>query len=164
MVAYGYTFVGKGTVPEFVEDLRHEAAVYRRLRPFQGVCVPVFLGEMDLKWPYYYDHRVRIVHMMFLSWGGQLLRRGPTRGLEGELDRSVRTLHQMGVVHNDVREANALWCEETQRVMVIDFERATVAKRYRRLLDQIAPNTRCNTKLRKSAIRFLVTNQKNHLG
>ncbi|KAK8038582.1 hypothetical protein PG993_006993 [Apiospora rasikravindrae] len=33
LLAYGYTFVSKGTVQAFVEDLGHEAAVYRRLRP-----------------------------------------------------------------------------------------------------------------------------------
>ena len=148
LVDYGYTFVGKGTVPEFVDDLRHEAAVYRILRPSQGICIPVFLGEVDLEWPYYYDHRVRIVHMMFLSWGGEPLGQVP-RVLGRELDRSVRILRRMGVAHNDVREANALWCKETQRVMVIDFERATVTKRP---LDQTAHNKRHNTKSRKGAM------------
>ncbi|CRK39490.1 hypothetical protein BN1708_001691, partial [Verticillium longisporum] len=31
MIAYGYTFVGKGTVQAFIRDLEHEAAVYERL-------------------------------------------------------------------------------------------------------------------------------------
>ena len=71
------------------------------------------------------------------------------RELGWELDGSVRILRWIGVTHNDVQEANALWCEETQRVMVIDSERATVAKRP---LDQIAHNKRHNTKLGKSAM------------
>lgn len=33
LTAYGYTFVRKGTVPEFIKDLEHEATVYARLRP-----------------------------------------------------------------------------------------------------------------------------------
>ncbi|PNH71194.1 hypothetical protein VD0001_g6352 [Verticillium dahliae] len=61
MIAYGYTFVGKGTVQAFIRDLEHEAAVYERLRSIQGANVPVFLGAIDLrpmKKIYYYDHRV----------------------------------------------------------------------------------------------------------
>ncbi|KAL0764704.1 hypothetical protein CaCOL14_012794 [Colletotrichum acutatum] len=37
LLAYGYTFVSKGTVRAFIEDLEHEAAVYDRLRPIQVV-------------------------------------------------------------------------------------------------------------------------------
>ncbi|KAM0587241.1 hypothetical protein ACHAP1_009218 [Verticillium nonalfalfae] len=62
MIAYGYTFVGKGTVQAFIRDLEHEAAVYERLRSIQGANVPVFLGAIDLrpmKKIYYYDHRVQ---------------------------------------------------------------------------------------------------------
>ena len=58
LLTYGYTFVSKGTVQAFVKDLEHEAAVYRRLRPVQGVYVPVFLGAIDLRHMskiYYYD-------------------------------------------------------------------------------------------------------------
>ena len=32
LLAYGYTFVGKGTVAEFQPDLYHEAGVYNKLR------------------------------------------------------------------------------------------------------------------------------------
>ncbi|RBQ85230.1 hypothetical protein VDGD_20849 [Verticillium dahliae] len=63
MIAYGYTFVGKGTVQAFIRDLEHEAAVYERLRSIQGANVPVFLGAIDLrpmKKIYYYDHRVAV--------------------------------------------------------------------------------------------------------
>jgi len=66
---YGYTFVAKGTVLAFVDDLKHEALVYRRLQPLQGVSVPVFLGAVDLDRSYYYDFLVRIIHMMFLGVG-----------------------------------------------------------------------------------------------
>ncbi|KAH8783446.1 hypothetical protein F5883DRAFT_637700 [Diaporthe sp. PMI_573] len=37
LLAYGYTFLSKGTVEEFVEDLEHEATVDHRLQPLQGV-------------------------------------------------------------------------------------------------------------------------------
>lgn len=49
LLGYGYTFVAKGTVPAFVEDLKHEEVVYRQLECLQGVCVPVFLGAIDLR-------------------------------------------------------------------------------------------------------------------
>ncbi|KAF6807795.1 hypothetical protein CPLU01_15753 [Colletotrichum plurivorum] len=73
LLAYGYTFVSKGTVRAFIKDLEHEAAVYKRLLAIQGIYVPVFLGAIDLQplnRTYYYDHRVYVVHMTFLSWGG----------------------------------------------------------------------------------------------
>ena len=74
LLTHGYTFVAKDTVPEFVEDLEHETAVYHRLQLVQGVYVPVFLGAVDLRdlgRVYYYDLRVRVVYMMFLSWAGR---------------------------------------------------------------------------------------------
>jgi predicted Ser/Thr protein kinase len=128
--AYGYTALGKGTVDAFVDDLQHEATVYSRLQRLQGVCVPVFLGAFDLPRPYYYDFKVRIVHMMFLSWSGdhiedlgsvkdeelELQRR------ERELARSLRSIHMAGILHKNIRTANILWYAETQRVFLIDFE------------------------------------------
>ncbi len=134
LLTHGYTFVAKGTVPEFVEDLEHETAVYRRLQPLQGVCVPVFLGTVDLGSlgrTYYYDFRVRVVYLMLLSWAGVSLGEAGTWEAMGndpgrELVRSVRELHANGVAHTDVRPPNVLWCRETRRAMVIDFERAVL--------------------------------------
>jgi hypothetical protein len=70
LLAHGYTFVSKGTVRAFIKDLEHEAAVYERLKPIQGVYVPVFLGVINLRSMnkiYYYDHRVYVVHIILLS-------------------------------------------------------------------------------------------------
>lgn len=74
LMAYGYTFIAKGTMPAYVSYLEHEAAVYTRLRPLQGICVPVFLGAIDLRLMdrvYCYDIGVRVVHLTFLSWAGE---------------------------------------------------------------------------------------------
>ncbi|KAI8625609.1 hypothetical protein F5Y19DRAFT_466948 [Xylariaceae sp. FL1651] len=120
MLAFGYTFVCKGTVQAFVRDLEHEAAVYRRLQAVQGTSIPVFLGAIDLRSinrTYYYDHRVYIIHMTFFSWGG-------------------------GVVHEDVRSANLLLNTTTQEIMVIDFERALLLDPPRRPLGHLVPNKR----------------------
>lgn len=43
LVGYAYTFIGKGTVPEFLAELQHGAAVYQWLRPLQGVWRPCIL-------------------------------------------------------------------------------------------------------------------------
>ncbi|KAI9767945.1 MAG: hypothetical protein M1839_004309 [Geoglossum umbratile] len=73
LASYGYTMVAKGTVPVFADKLQRERRVYHQLRPLQGVCVPVCLGNIDLVYPYYYDVKAHIVHMMFKSWAGPCL-------------------------------------------------------------------------------------------
>ena len=131
LASHGYTVVAKGTVPVFVEDLRHESQVYRRLMPIQGLCIPVCLGNIDLVYPYYYVVGVRIVHMMFLSWAGEEFL-GPDNIPAGrdqheitqELIFSIRAIHRAGVLHRDVRAPNICWNAEAGRVMLIDFERS----------------------------------------
>jgi serine/threonine protein kinase len=150
LLAHGYTFVSKGTVQAFIKDLEHEAAVYERLKPIQGVHVPVFLGAIDLRSmnkTYYYDHRVYVVHMTFLSWGGCSIDRAQRigdmdRSLKDEAIRSLRAMHREGVIHKDVRLANMLFNLETSGVMVIDFERALLLNPPRRPLAQLVPNKR----------------------
>ncbi|CVL09139.1 uncharacterized protein FMAN_15421 [Fusarium mangiferae] len=150
LLAYGYTFVSKGTVRAFIKDLEHEATVYERLEPIQGVHVPVFLGAIDLRSmnkTYYYDHRVYVVHMTFLSWGGCSIDRAQRTGdmdrsLEDEAIRSLKAMHREGVLHKDVRLANMLFNSETSGVVVIDFERALLLKPPRRPLAQLVSNKR----------------------
>ncbi|RTE73952.1 hypothetical protein BHE90_011614 [Fusarium euwallaceae] len=147
LLAYGYTFISKGTVRAFIKDLEHEAAVYERLKPIQGVHVPVFLGAIDLRSMnkiYYYDHRVYVVHMTFLSWGGCRIDTADdmNRPLEDEATRSLRAMHQEGVVHKDVRLPNMLFNSEIKGVMVIDFERALLLEPPQRPLAQLVPRKR----------------------
>ncbi|KAK2051460.1 hypothetical protein LY76DRAFT_599321 [Colletotrichum caudatum] len=159
LLAYGYTFVSKGTVQAFIKDLQHEAAVYDRLRPIQGTHVPVFLGAIDLQ-PlnriYYYDHRVYVVHMTFLSWGGHDLHviervEGRDGHLEETAMRSLRAIHYQGVVHKDVREENMLFNEEVNGIMMIDFERAQLLEPPRRPLGPLVPNKRRRTSQMKGS-------------
>lgn len=150
LLVYGYTFVSKGTIRVFTKDLEHEAAVYKRLQPVQGMHVPVFLGCIDLRAMnriYYYDHRVYVVFMMFMSWGGDKLEPTLIVGaaedrLQGEAMRSLSVLHQLGVVHKDVRWENMLSNGETNGVMMIDFERALLVKSPCRPLARVGPNKR----------------------
>ncbi|KEY74535.1 hypothetical protein S7711_10103, partial [Stachybotrys chartarum IBT 7711] len=149
LLAHGYTFISKGTVRAFISDLEHEAAVYKRLQPIQGINVPVFLGAIDLrsmKKIYYYDHRVYVVHMMFLSWGGYHMdpagrANGERSLLRDKAVRSLRAIHQQGVIHKDVRLENMLFSPETKGVMMIDFERALL-KPPRDPLVPLVPNKR----------------------
>lgn len=150
LLAYGYTFVCKGTVQAFIRDLEHEAAVYKRLERIQGVNVPIFLGAVDLrslKRVYYYGHRVHIAHMTFLSWGGKYINEIEITAdmrstLEGKLLGSLRAIHEEGVVHKDVRSVNTLVNRETGSVVLIDFERAVLLEAARRPLAQVVPDKR----------------------
>ena len=150
LLAYGYTFVSKATTASYVPDLEHEAEVYRRLRPLQGICVPVLLGVIDLRdvgRTYYYDLRTYIIHLTFLSWGGPdlleiAISERKSEETRREVVRSVRALHVHGVVHTDIRLANVLWNEETGRAMVIDFEQAVLLELPRPALAPVAPNKR----------------------
>lgn len=63
--------------------------------------------------------------MMLMSWAGvamdlRLLNLG------SEVHRSTQTIYKNGVNHHDEREPNLLWNVERCRVMVIDFDQATV--------------------------------------
>lgn len=150
LLEYGYTFVGKGTVRAFIKDLEHEAAVYDRLKPAQGLRVPVFLGAIDLRSmnrTYYYDHRVYVVHLTFLSWGGSSMRAAADAGasttsLRDMAVQSLKALHQRGVVHKDVRLPNMLFNREINGVMVIDFERASILQPPRPPLTHLVSNKR----------------------
>ncbi|KAG6194995.1 hypothetical protein E4U10_002364 [Claviceps purpurea] len=135
LLAYGYTFVSKGTVAGHIKHLEHEARVYEKLKPIQGQYVPVFLGTMDLRtvdkdyWVYFETY---VVHMMFMSWGGFLLDEGKMDGLDvlddvawvDEGIEAIDAVHGAGVLHRDVRWANILYNPHTNGIMLIDFERA----------------------------------------
>ncbi|KAH6653514.1 hypothetical protein BKA67DRAFT_507660, partial [Truncatella angustata] len=149
LLAYGYTFIGKGTVPAFIEDLEHEVKVYQALQPLQGKATPVFLGAIDLRSisrTYYYDFRVRVQYMMFLSWGGDSLDSVRTAGDDGDLRRqlihAIRGLHTCGVAHKDLRSPNVLINRETGQIRICDFERAVLMERPRLPLGSVVPNKR----------------------
>ncbi|KAI6350905.1 hypothetical protein MCOR25_010305, partial [Pyricularia grisea] len=150
LLEFGYTFVSKGTVRAFVKDLEHEAVVYKRLQPIQGTYVPVFLGVIDLRLMnrvYYYDHRVYIIHLTLLSWGGcDFEETGVMGGGEGQFEgkamQSLHAIHQLGVAHKDIRGPNMLFNAEVNGVMIIDFERALLLEPPRPPLVYRVPNKR----------------------
>ncbi|GJN86985.1 hypothetical protein PLIIFM63780_010567 [Purpureocillium lilacinum] len=145
LLQYGYTFVSKGTIVEFIRNLEDEAAVDRRLEDVQGIHVPVFLGVVDLRplgRTYYYDHRVYIVHLTLMSWGGESLHeaRWRMRTTQEQVKRILEA-YKRGVIHTDVRGPNILFCEETGGAVVIDFEPAKLLEP-RQPLAKMTPNKR----------------------
>ncbi|KAG5932789.1 hypothetical protein E4U60_004995 [Claviceps pazoutovae] len=129
LLAYGYTFISKGTRVEHAESLQHETDVYERLKPIQGVHVPVFLGTIDLQtmdkdyWIYFGTY---VVHMIFLSWGGHPLKRDLMNTLEipwvERAEQALQALHHEGVLQRDVEWSNILYNAEVNGVMLINFD------------------------------------------
>ncbi|KAF2644398.1 hypothetical protein P280DRAFT_467026 [Massarina eburnea CBS 473.64] len=130
--SYGYTVAAKATPVDFVHRLKREATIYKHLRSIQGSYVPVFLGNVDLETPYYYEGIAKLVHMMFLSFGGKRISQHLTSenrsSVIKQINCAAKAIHGFGVLHNDLEPRNILWNEETRQVMVIDFERAQVVK------------------------------------
>lgn len=151
LASHGYVFVGKGTVYAFVPDLLHEGKMYGLLSKLQGTAVPVCLGNINLLEWYYLDVGVRILHMLLMSWGGNLVDDDESvkdsPNLPGEIERTTAEVLGEGVDQMDIRPPNLLWNQEVQRVMLIDFERAVTTKRSKdsgmregRALQEISPN------------------------
>lgn len=145
LTSHGYTVIAKCTPSDFVTYLRHEATIYERLQTIQGHCVPVHLGnlDLDLERPYYYEGIAKLVHVMFLGYGGTPIFR-QWRELDqhsalGQVEKCLRAIHERGVLHRDVMPRNILWDFDSGRVTVIDFERAKVM-RNRPILGQLSVN------------------------
>ncbi|RKK19271.1 hypothetical protein BFJ67_g17503, partial [Fusarium oxysporum f. sp. cepae] len=133
LAPYGYTFVGKGTLSPHPRRLEHESRIYARLDRIQGEVVPVHLGLARLDRGYILPGGARVFHMMLMSWCGETMANTVAAGagagaadLAAEVRRSSQAVWAEGVDHNDEREANQLWNDERRRVMLIDFDRATL--------------------------------------
>ncbi|KAM0270879.1 hypothetical protein ACHAQH_009280 [Verticillium albo-atrum] len=122
LAPYGYTFVGKGTFSGHLRHLEHESRVYARLDSLQGEVVPVHLGIVRLDWGYILPGGARVVHMMLMSWGGEMAAKAGAPDLAAEVRRSSQAVWAEGVDHGDEHEANVLWNDERRRVMVVDFD------------------------------------------
>ncbi|KAM0714557.1 hypothetical protein Q7P37_009853 [Cladosporium fusiforme] len=116
LASHGYTVIAKCTPSDF------------------GHCVPVYLGnlDLDLERPYYYEGIAKLVHVMFLGYGGTPILRqwrelDQNRAL-GQVEECLRAIHERGVLHRDVMPRNILWDCDSGRVTVIDFERAKVMR------------------------------------
>lgn len=137
--SYGYTLVAKGTVRAFKMNLKHEGSVYRHLNEVQGEVIPVYLGNIPLKQPYFLDAGVKIVHMLLMSWAGEQAQRDLLAGIGRDLDLettcSVTKLRCHGVEHHDIRPPNVLWNSNSGNIMLVDFERSEIVKQAPALLE-----------------------------
>ncbi|THC88505.1 hypothetical protein EYZ11_012047 [Aspergillus tanneri] len=138
--SHGYTFVGKGVPIEFVKGSKYEELIYSYLTPIQGVSVPVLLGSLRLRCPFFYDGIAEIVHLMFMGFAGRTL--ASLHDLDRDrliqqAEKSLQAIHDLRVLQGDPISGNMV--EENGRVMFIDFERATLQTR-RIPLDGISPN------------------------
>ncbi|KAL9101247.1 MAG: hypothetical protein Q9163_003480 [Psora crenata] len=128
LTSHGYTVAAKATSDDFVAQLSHEALIYERLRPIQGIHVPVCLGNLDLAHPYFYEGIAELTHMMFLGYGGQPIYRhinaNNRASLTQQVDAAFQAIHKLGVLHRDVMPRNILWNPKSSQLTIIDFERA----------------------------------------
>ena len=102
LTSHGYTVAAKCTDINLIGRLNWEAAIYERLRSIQGIYVPVHLGNIDLDRPYFYDGIAEIVHMISLSFGGQLISRHISADnrlyLTEQVKRLIQPVHRLGVL------------------------------------------------------------------
>ncbi|PLB40420.1 uncharacterized protein BDW47DRAFT_101086 [Aspergillus candidus] len=127
---YGYTVIGKGTTSGLWKAVSREAQAYQLLRKVQGSAVPVFLGTIDLAKIYFLHGAGQIRHMLVMGWGGESTARMElTPHLRREIHRSNKEVKALGIVHEDLKPDNVLWCEELGRALIIDFHRSTLRRR-----------------------------------
>ncbi|KKK19416.1 hypothetical protein P175DRAFT_0518467 [Aspergillus ochraceoroseus IBT 24754] len=129
LTEYGYTFVAKGVQKANESDLDYESTVYSYLSPLQGRNLPVYLGKIALTRPYPLVSMAKVTKMMLMSWAGTSLCHNTWSedvDIKKETDKTLKTLAQFGVRHDDIRRSNLVWNSERQQVMAIDFNQATI--------------------------------------
>jgi len=109
--------------------LGQENKVYDQLRPIQGHYVPVCLGTVYPKLPYYYDCGIYVT-ILFLSWAGLSLHqfRNPDNEVQilEQANLALGALHKLQVLHMDAELRNMLWDEQRGRLMLINSRRDTL--------------------------------------
>ncbi|KAL2889487.1 hypothetical protein HOO65_020029 [Ceratocystis lukuohia] len=117
---YGYTFVGKGTMDVALPFNRHELQVYSRLRPLQGVVVPVCLGHVSLHQTLNVEF-FAIRQMLLLSYAGE-----PVWEMEDDVDDIESQLRELGVLHYEISEENVTYNAKSDCTMLIDFNQSWI--------------------------------------
>ncbi|PKK53377.1 hypothetical protein CI102_3023 [Trichoderma harzianum] len=127
--SHGYTFVAKGVTEGNVPRLLREGDTYTRLRDVQGGCVPVYLGIVQLEAAFDHDSAA-YSHFMLLSWAGRpvekLKESQASYGFVNSTRRAYTELHNAGLVHNDADLGNMLYNPQLDRIMLVDFEHASI--------------------------------------
>lgn len=142
----GYTLVAKAMVHHDKTRLKHEAAVYDRLRRLQGRYVPVCCGTVELQMPYHYDG-VELKHILLLSWAGTSLAQLRVQdeqfaSIQPSCDKQIRQAYEaieaLQVLHQDAEPRNMVYNDKTGQLMIIDFERSEIVQRPALL--ELSPN------------------------
>ncbi|KAL1887929.1 hypothetical protein Sste5346_009874 [Sporothrix stenoceras] len=135
LTGFGYTFVGKAVEEHYRRRLVHETEIYSHLLPLQGVAVPVHLGLVDLIVPYPERETFTLLKtMMLLSYAGRHIPSDDDEDdgadlpsdLKHEIHRTLQELGDLGLWDKDSNPDNIMWCDDVQRVMRIDFDRAVI--------------------------------------
>ncbi|EED20957.1 conserved hypothetical protein [Talaromyces stipitatus ATCC 10500] len=154
LTEYGYTFVAKGVQKANERDLAHEMKVYSHLVPLQGKNIPVCLGSIALTRPYPLVSMAKVTKMLLMSWAGTSLcyNTWPEGvDIKKETDKTLQTLAQSGVRHDDIRQSNLVWNAERQRVMAIDLQQATITSVTKRQASPPVLHTRKHRKIARSS-------------
>ncbi|GAD92050.1 hypothetical protein PVAR5_0636 [Paecilomyces variotii No. 5] len=125
LLSHGYTVLLKATTAQRLPNLKEEVKVYRQLDLLQRKQISVCIGDFALQVPYWY-HGQHMVHMLILSWAGIRVKKVITAQNESfflqQRDGILSHIKAVGVTHNDAEWRNILWSEETDGLVVIDFE------------------------------------------
>jgi len=145
LTSHGYTLVAKGVVADDQEYLQRELQIYDKLVSLQGVHVPVCCGLVHLELPFYYDGS-ELRHLLLMSWAGRPLMSvtrnevssGQSRHFLQDSVQALRAIHEQRVLHHDVFPRNMVYDKNSERLMMIDFERSEVLDQG--VLGELSPN------------------------
>lgn len=97
----------------------------------------------DLLRPYYFEGIAKLVHVMFLGYGGNPISRHWTflnqEHVLWQAEQCMKAIHQLDVLHRDIMPRNILWNGESDEVTIIDFEQAKMLPA-RRVLGPLSIN------------------------
>ena len=153
--SHGYTLVAKGMESFHLGHLQHEKEIYDQLQTIQGTHVPVCLGMIDLVLPHYYDGGV-FQHFLFLSWAGRPLLRCASQvnkaGLVDTVTIALKELHRLRILHRDAELRNFVYDLNTDKIMLLDFERAEFRDCQRQPLGPVSLDSQGRKKKTKRAL------------
>ena len=143
LTSHKYILVAKCIIIDFVTYLKREVVIYERLRSIHETHVSMYLGNVDLDHSYMYDSIAKIVHIMFIDFGEQLISRhinlvNSVQIIE-QFKRSIQTIHQLKVLHQDIMSRNILWNAKLNQIIIINFDRTKIQES-RAIFDAISSN------------------------
>jgi hypothetical protein len=131
-----YCLIAKGFQRGDADSMRREEDVYARLSDLQGERIPLYCGSITLDYPLESPARAEpIEHLLLLSYGGtSILKRFPegepiSLVYKAQILAATRILHERQVIHGDLEMRNVVVDPDSDRVILIDFERSRLYER-----------------------------------